>query len=40
MTRTRWLWLPAEDGRVTAADPVDIPVPDIPAAGPRPGSAR
>jgi hypothetical protein len=35
MTRTRWLWLPAEDGRVTVADPVDIPVdisPGLPAA--------
>jgi hypothetical protein len=32
MTRTRWLWLPAEDGSVTAADPADIPVTDIPAA--------
>jgi hypothetical protein len=35
MTRTRWLWLPAEDGRVTVADPVDIPLDmpaDIPAA--------
>ncbi|MGH3205678.1 MAG: hypothetical protein ACRDP5_27040 [Streptosporangiaceae bacterium] len=30
--RTRWLWLPAEDGRVTVAEPVDIPVPDHPAA--------
>jgi hypothetical protein len=25
VARTRWLWLPAEDGRVTAADPADIP---------------
>jgi hypothetical protein len=25
MTRTRWLWLPAEDGAVTVADPADIP---------------
>ena len=25
MTRTRWLWLPAEDGSVTRADPADIP---------------
>ena len=25
MTRTRWLWLPAEDGSVTMADPADIP---------------
>jgi len=31
VARTRWLWLPAEDGRVTAADPADIPVPDLPA---------
>jgi hypothetical protein len=30
--RTRWLWLPAEDGRVTAAESADIPVSDIPAA--------
>jgi hypothetical protein len=28
VARTRWLWLPAEDGRVTAAEPADIPVPD------------
>ena len=26
MTRTRWLWLPAEDGRVAVAAPVDIPL--------------
>ena len=32
VARTRWLWLPAEDGRVTAAEPADVPVPDIPAA--------
>ena len=25
MTRTRWLWLPAEDGTVTMADPIGIP---------------
>jgi hypothetical protein len=25
VARTRWLWLPAEDGRVTTADPPDIP---------------
>jgi hypothetical protein len=37
LTRTRWLWLPAEDGGVTAADPVDIPVTDDPF--PRPASA-
>jgi hypothetical protein len=34
MTRTRWLWLPAEDGRVSVADPVDLPVPDMPFAEP------
>jgi hypothetical protein len=28
--RTRWLWLPAEDGAVAVADPVDIPVTDTP----------
>ena len=28
VARTRWLWLPAEDGGVTVAEPVDIPVPD------------
>ena len=27
-TRTRWLWLPAEDGSVAAAEPPDIPVPE------------
>jgi hypothetical protein len=27
-TRTRWLWLPAEDGNVSAAEPPDIPVPE------------
>jgi hypothetical protein len=30
--RSRWLWLPAEDGRVTVAEPADIPVLDSPAA--------
>jgi hypothetical protein len=25
MTRTRWLWLPAEDGAVAPVDPADIP---------------
>jgi hypothetical protein len=34
MTRTRWLWLPAEDGRITAADPADMPVPDSPPVRP------
>ena len=36
ITRTRWLWLPAEDGTVTVADPVDLPADfpvDFPAAG-------
>src|SRR5580693_1285010 len=28
VARTRWLWLPAEDGGVAAAEPADIPVPD------------
>ena len=37
LTRTRWLWLPAEDGGVAVADPVDIPVPDIPATRMQPG---
>jgi hypothetical protein len=32
MARTRWLWLPAEDGAVTPVDPVDIPAADTPAA--------
>jgi hypothetical protein len=32
MTRTRWLWLPAEDGSVTVADPADIPLADLPFA--------
>jgi hypothetical protein len=32
-TRTRWLWLPAEDGSITEADPADIPPADIPFAG-------
>jgi hypothetical protein len=40
-TRTRWLWLPAEDGTVTVADPVglpadfplELPAADIPSAG-------
>jgi hypothetical protein len=37
LTRTRWLWLPAEDGGVTLADPVDIPVPGTPVTGTSPG---
>jgi hypothetical protein len=40
-TRTRWLWLPAEDGTVTVADPADLsadlppelPASDMPSAG-------
>jgi hypothetical protein len=36
LTRTRWLWLPAEDGGVTVADPVDILQTDAPF--PRPAS--
>jgi hypothetical protein len=33
--RTRWLWLPAADGTVTAAGPADLPAdfpPELPAA--------
>ena len=36
MTRTRWLWLPAEDGGIAVADPLDLPADlpfDIPAVG-------
>jgi hypothetical protein len=34
VARTRWLWLPAEDGRVAVAEPADVPAltPDLPAA--------
>jgi hypothetical protein len=40
-TRTRWLWLPAEDGTITLADPaglpadlpLELPAADIPSAG-------
>ena len=41
LARTRWLWLPAEDGGVAVADPVDIPQTDVPfpAAGLRAVSA-
>jgi hypothetical protein len=28
VTRTRWLWLPAEDGSVSAAEPPGIPAPE------------
>src|SRR6266567_2449678 len=45
MTRTRWLWLPGEDGGVAVADPRDLPF-DLPAefpadlpAGAWPGAA-
>src|SRR6266568_9689040 len=40
MTRTRWLWLPGEDGGVAVADPRDVPfdrpgaVPALPATAP------
>jgi hypothetical protein len=37
MTRTRWLWLPAEDGGVAMADPGDLPsdvLQDPPGAAP------
>jgi len=34
MTRTRWLWLPAEDGSVATADPADVPIADIQATEP------
>src|ERR1700761_4232414 len=33
MTRTRWLWLPGGDGRVTLADPRDFPA-DLPPGVP------
>jgi|HubBroStandDraft_1064217.scaffolds.fasta_scaffold18254_3 hypothetical protein len=29
MTRTRWLWLPGEDGRVAVAEPMDVPAHDL-----------
>jgi hypothetical protein len=32
VARTRWLWLPAEDGRVAVAEPADIPVSDTPVS--------
>jgi hypothetical protein len=34
MTRTRWLWLPGEDGGVALADPLDLPEDLDRAAGP------
>jgi hypothetical protein len=30
MTRTRWLWLPGEDGAVAVADPADLPLDVLP----------
>jgi hypothetical protein len=42
MTRTRWLWLPAEDGGVAVADPRDLPADlpfDLPADLPFTGTA-
>jgi hypothetical protein len=36
MARTRWLWLPAEDGRVTMAEPADIPPRGVWGDGPPP----
>jgi hypothetical protein len=35
-TRTRWLWLPAEDGRVAAVDPADLSLAEAPFAGDPP----
>ena len=40
VARTRWLWLPAEDGSVTVADPADIPAASIPADSSPAGLAR
>jgi len=37
MPVTRWLWLPAQDGSVTVADPVDLPVICTSVAGPAHG---
>jgi hypothetical protein len=39
VTRTRWLWLPAEDGGIAAADPADLPIPGTPSARPAALSA-
>ena len=38
MTRTRWLWLPGEDGGVAVADPRDLPF-DIDEEPPEPRPA-
>jgi hypothetical protein len=35
-TRTRWLWLPAEDGMVAAVGPADLPPAEAPDAGDPP----
>jgi len=44
LTRTRWLWLPAEDGRIAAADPAALPIPHAPVpyipAAPTPAPRR
>jgi hypothetical protein len=37
MAHTRWLCLLTENGRFTAADPVDIPLVGIPFTGTAPG---
>ena len=42
MTRTRWLWLPGEDGGVALADPRDLPSdlpPSVPPASPSAAQA-
>jgi hypothetical protein len=38
LAKTRWLWLPAEDGTVAAADPADIPL-GLPGEEPGTGYA-
>ncbi len=38
VAKTRWLWLPAEDGAVAAADPADIPL-GLPGEEPGTGYA-
>jgi hypothetical protein len=38
MSVTRWLWLPAEDGSIAVAKPVDIPETARPSAGSARGS--
>jgi hypothetical protein len=37
--KTRWLWLPAEDGTVSVADPADIPL-GMPGEEPGRGGLR